>query len=74
MKGVWQWNDEVKEKVKEKKEIYAEVINSGSDEERETKSIRYKTAKKVVKKAVAVVKSLAFDRLYYRLETKEGEK
>ena len=49
-------------------------MNSGSDEEKETRSIRYKAAKKVAKKAVAVAKNMAFDRLYHRLGTKEGEK
>jgi len=49
-------------------------MNSGSDEERQTKSIRYEAAKKVAKRAVAVAKSLTFDRLYHRLGTKEGEK
>jgi len=73
MEGAWWWNEEVKVKV-EKKEAYVEVMNNGSDEERETKSIKYKAAKKVAKRAVAVAKSLAFDRLYHRLGTKEGEK
>jgi len=36
--------------------------------------IRYKAATKVAKKAVPVAKNLAFDRLYHRLETTEGEK
>ena len=40
---------------------------------RDIRRVRYKAAKKVAKKAVAVAKNLAFDRLY-RLETKEGEK
>lgn len=35
---------------------------------------RYKAAKKVVKKVVAVAKYRAYDRLYRRPETKEGEK
>ena len=74
MEGAWWWNEEVKERVKEKKEAYAEVMNSGSDEERATKRIIYKAAKKEAKKAVAAAKSLAFDRLYHRLGTKEGEK
>ena len=34
----------------------------------------YKAAKKVARKAVAIAKSKAFDRLYHRLGTKEGEK
>jgi len=74
MKGAWWWNKEVKEKVKEKKEAYAYFMNIGADEERENRRVRYKAAKKVDKKAVAVGKSLTFDRLYHRLETKEGEK
>jgi len=74
MEGAWWWNKDVKEKVKEKKEAYADVINSGSDEQRETRSIRYKAAKKAAKKAVTVEKNLAFHRLYHRLRTKEWEK
>ena len=34
MKGARWWNDEIKEKVKEKKEAYAIFMNSGSNEER----------------------------------------
>ena len=34
MKGVWWWNEEVKEKVREKKEAYADFMNSGADEKR----------------------------------------
>jgi len=44
------------------------------DEEKEISSVSYKAAKKVVKKAVVIAKSLAYDRLYQKLETKEGEK
>ena len=72
MEGVWWWNEEVKERVKEKKEAYTEVMSSGSDEERETKSIRYKAAKKVAKEAMALAKRLAFDRLYSRLGDQGG--
>jgi len=49
-------------------------MNSGTDEEREIRRVRYKAAKKVAKKAVVIAKNLAFDRLYHRLETKEGKK
>ena len=49
-------------------------MNSGTDKEREIRRVRYKAAKKVAKKAVAVAKNLAFDRLYHKLETNEGEK
>ena len=74
MEGAWWWNKEVKEKVSEKKEAYADFMNSGADGERDIRRARYKTAKKVAKKAVAVAKSLAYDRLYQRLATMEGEK
>ena len=42
--------------------------------QKEFKRGRYKAAKKVAKKAVAVAKCGAYDRLYQKLETKEGEK
>jgi len=41
---------------------------------REISRVRYKASKKVAKKAVAVAKSMAYNRLYHRLETTEGEK
>jgi len=74
MKDAWWWNEEVKEKVRDKKEAYADFMNSGADEERYVSRARYRAAKKVAKKAVVVAKSMAYDRLYRRLETKEGEK
>jgi len=49
-------------------------MNSGVDGERNVSTARYKAAKKVAKKAVVVAKSMAYDRLYQRVETKEGEK
>ena len=73
MEGAWWWNEEVKKKVKAKKEAYAEFMSSSSEDEREDKKIGYKVAKKVAKRAVTVAKSQAFDRLYHKLGTKEGE-
>ena len=73
MEGAWWWNEEVKEKVKAKKEAYVEFMRSSSEGEREQKKSGYKAAKKVARRAVAVAKSQAFDRLYHRLGTKEGE-
>ena len=46
MKGVWWWNEEVKGKVKEKKEAYAAFMNSGTDEENKISRVRYKAAKR----------------------------
>jgi len=74
MKGAWWWNEELKEKVDEKKEAYTTFVNSETDEEKVTSRVRYKAAKKVAKKAVIVAKSMAYDRLYQKLGTKEGEK
>jgi len=49
-------------------------MNSGADEKREINRVRYKVANKVAKKVVPIAKSLAYDRLYRRLATNEGEK
>ena len=73
MKGAWWWNKKIKEKVKEKKEAYAAFINSKTDKEKEISRVRYRAAKKVAKKTVAIAKSIAYNRLYQKLETKEGE-
>jgi len=74
IKGAWWWNEPIKEKVKEKKEAYTAFMNSRTDEEKESSRVRYKAVKKAAKKVVAVAKSTAYDRLYQKLETKEGEK
>ena len=47
MKGVWWWNEEVREKIEEKKEAYASFMNRETDEEKETSRVRYRAAKKV---------------------------
>ena len=70
MKGAWWWNEEVKEKVREKKEAHADFMNNGAVGERVVSRARYEATKK----AVAVAKSMDYDRLYHRLETKEREK
>jgi len=50
MRGARWWNDEVKEKVKEKKEAYAIFVNCGTDEEKETSRVRYKATKRPPRK------------------------
>ena len=35
IKRAWWWNEEVKEKVREKKEAYADFMDSGADGEKE---------------------------------------
>ena len=66
----WWWNEEVQKSIKEKKEAkkaWDEITNEN------TKKI-YKEKKSKAKKALAMVKGRAYDDLYARLETKEGEK
>jgi len=43
------------------------------DEEKEISRVRYKEIKEVAKKVVAVAESIAYDRLYQKLEIKKGE-
>ena len=66
----WWWNKEVQESIKEKKEA-KKAWDKIRDEN--TKKI-YKEKKSKAKKAVAMAKGRAYDDLYARLETKEGEK
>ena len=64
-KETWWWNKEVQKSIKEKKEA-----KKAWDK---TKKV-YKEKKSKAKKAVAMAKGRAYDDLYARLETKEGEK
>ena len=64
LEGAWWWNDEVKEKVKDKQRAYAALIECTTEEENEIYKIGYKGAKKVAKRAVALAKSNAYERLY----------
>ena len=74
LEGASWWNDEVKEKVKDKQNAYAALLECRTEEEKEIFKIKYKDAKKVAKKAVTLAKNNAFEKLYEKLETKEGEK
>ena len=66
----WWWNEEVQESIKKKKEA-----KKAWDKMRNEKSEKiYKEKKGKAKKAVAMVKGRAYEDLYARLETKEGEK
>jgi len=64
----------VKEKIKEKQNAYATLSNKTLEEEKEVREARYKGAKKLAKKAVVIAKNNAYERLYQKLETEEGEK
>ena len=64
-KDTWWWNDEVQEKECFKR---LHLDKSAANIE------GYKLAKRVAKRAVSVAKGKAYDDLYQRLGTKEGEK
>ncbi|WVZ49707.1 hypothetical protein U9M48_001039 [Paspalum notatum var. saurae] len=69
-KDTWWWNEDVQQALKEKKECYKRVFHDRSTDNIE----RYKVAKKIAKRAVSEAKGRAYDDLYQRLSTKEGEK
>jgi len=73
MKGTWWWSEEVKGKVKAEQEKFKALMESITDEELEFNKVQYKAAKKEAKKAVAVAKNNAYERLYQRLHAKGGE-
>ena len=66
----WWWNEAVQESIKEKKEAkktWDKIIDENTE-----KICNEKKSKP--KKTVAMAKGRAYDDLYARLETKEGEK
>ena len=66
----WSWNKEVQESIKEKKKAkkaWDKIRNEN------TKKV-YKQKKSKAKTKVAMAKGRAYDNLYAKLETKEGEK
>ena len=63
----WWWNEEVQESIKEKRQRKHGI-------KYKMKILKRSTKKSKAKKAVAMVKICAYDHLYARLETKEGEK
>ena len=62
------------EKVKEKQEKYKALVGSGTDNEKGENRMHHRIAKREAKKAVAVARNYAYERLYRRLDSKEGEK
>jgi hypothetical protein len=68
-KDTWWWNDEVQRAIKEKKECFKRLHVNKSAANIEG----YKLAKRVAKQAVSVAKGKAYDDMYQRLGTKEGE-
>ena len=69
-KETWWWNNKVQEIIKQKREA-----KKGWDLKRDEDSRRvYKESRRLAKKEVAKAKEKAYEELYDRLETKEGEK
>jgi hypothetical protein len=69
-KDTWWWNDEVQMAIRDKKECFKRLHHDKSAANIEG----YKIAKRVAKRVVSVAKGQAYDGLYQRLGTKEGEK
>nr|CAB3464536.1 unnamed protein product [Digitaria exilis] len=68
-KDTWWWNEEVQRAIKEKEWFKRLHLD------RSAANIEgYKVAKKAAKRAVSVAKGKAYDDLYQRLGTKEGER
>ncbi|KAG2578377.1 hypothetical protein PVAP13_6NG171106 [Panicum virgatum] len=68
-KDTWWWNNEVQMAIKEKKEYFRHLHLDKSA----TNIEGCKLAKRAAKRAVSVAKGKAYDDLYQRLGTKEGE-
>eukprot|EP00262_Sarcandra_glabra_P012088 TRINITY_DN3039_c0_g2_i3.p1 TRINITY_DN3039_c0_g2~~TRINITY_DN3039_c0_g2_i3.p1 ORF type:complete len:402 (+),score=55.32 TRINITY_DN3039_c0_g2_i3:275-1480(+) len=68
-KDTWWWNADIQKSIAEKK-CFKEWQKTRTMDDLE----RYKLAKREAKKAVSKVKYEAYDNLYTRLGTKEGEK
>ena len=65
----WWWNQEVHEKLKDKrnaKKVWDTIKNDASN-------LAYKTVRKQAKREVAKARNKAYDELYEKLETKEKE-
>ncbi|KAG2548716.1 hypothetical protein PVAP13_9KG219900 [Panicum virgatum] len=69
-KDTWWWNEDVQRAIKEKKECYKRLFLDRSADNIE----KYKVPKKIAKRAVSEAKGRAYEDMYQRLNTKEGEK
>jgi hypothetical protein len=69
-KDTWWWNDEVQKAIKEKNDCFHRLYLDRSVDNIE----KYKMAKKATKRAVSQARGRAYEGLYQRLDTKEGER
>ena len=65
----WWWNQDVQEKLKNKKKAKKAWDTIRDD----ASKLAYKTARKQAKKEVAKTKNKSYEELYEELETKEGK-
>ena len=69
-KDTWWWNDDVQKALKKKKDCFRRLYLDRSADNIE----KYKMAKKAAKRAVGEARGRAYEDLYQRLGTKEGER
>ncbi|XP_039841081.1 uncharacterized protein LOC120700963 [Panicum virgatum] len=69
-KDMWWWNEDVQRAIKENKECYKCLFLDRSADNIE----KYKVAQKIAKRAMSEAKGRAYEDMYQRLNTKEGEK
>ena len=69
----WWWNDEIQIKVKVKQENFKRWLATTDEQEKIQKREEYKRAKLEAKKAISEAKTKAYEEMYKRLDTKEGE-
>jgi hypothetical protein len=69
-KDTWWWNEDVQKAIKDKKECYKCLHHHRSEDNIQ----KYKAAKKNAKKAVSEARGRAYEDLYQKRRTKEGEK
>jgi hypothetical protein len=70
VKDTWWWNEDVQKAIKEKKDCYKRLHHDKCADNIE----KYRIAKKSAKRVVSRAQGQAYDDLYQRLDSKEGEK
>ncbi|XP_063620491.1 uncharacterized protein LOC134792945 isoform X2 [Cydia splendana] len=75
-KETWWWNEEVQEILKQKKQAFREwqKVKAGQETEEAIKRTKYMECKKMAKRAVAIARTTAQDKLYNSLNSPQGEK
>lgn len=72
-KESWWWNEEIQQRIKIKQDCFRELMCCQEDEEASRRRIIYKETRRDAKKAVAEAKAKAYEDMYKRLDTKDGE-